>query len=150
MLDRQLFVRLKTAKRLRRINAEIFNDFYREHFFAYYNKDGSLTTEKTKTPVPLYQQAVSWMDKLGYNIMVIPDYYNDGIIWEYQIYWYSDINKVPEENYNISSGTYRINSNDCLMRNNAIDAAINRCLDEYEKYGKRKVVYNTKLKFKLI
>ena len=78
--------------------------------------------------IPLYQQVVDWLDLKGYNISIKPEYYYEGINWNWQIFWY-----LPQEEWTeflVNDGTMMYGDNgEYNTRLEATIAAIEKALE---------------------
>ena len=77
---------------------------------------------------PLYQQVIDWLDTKGYNIKITPEYYTEGINWNWQVFWY-----VPKEDWTdwvITDGTMMYGDNgEYNTRIEAMHASIEHILN---------------------
>jgi hypothetical protein len=88
-----------------------------ESCFGYYNHNGShffkhkpKTDDKNLTKAPLYQQAFRWFrDVHGLYHTIWPEFYKDGINFNWQILWY--LPKDEWTKYVISDGTGQYGDN---------------------------------------
>ena len=80
-----------------------------EPCFGWYSKDGTfyegkMTIHQGLLSAPLYQQAFRWFrEKHGLHHTIIPEFYKDGINFNWQILWYLPKDKWTE--HVISKGT---------------------------------------------
>lgn len=118
---KELFVPYELAVRLKEKGFE-------EGCFGWYAKDGSFYTGNVSIHqglllAPLYQQVVNWLDNLGYNIKITPEYYYEGINWNWQVLWY--LPQTQWSDRNIVDGTMMHGDNgEYSTRLEAITAAI--------------------------
>lgn len=80
---------------------------------------------------PLWQEAIDFVESLGYYIYICPEFYADGINWNWQVLWY-----LPKElwtEFKVMSGTFMYGDNgEFSTRRDATIAALKRAIDEIE------------------
>jgi len=74
--------------------------FYRDYITFHWNEYDFIDCIKA----PLYQQVFRWFrDEHSLNVSIIPEYYQSGVNFNYQITWYID--KKNWTKYKVSDGT---------------------------------------------
>jgi len=87
---KELFVSYELALKLKEkgFNEECFGFYWKKsHIFVYEISD-KRTNDSNYFGAPLYQQAVNWFDSKGIHIDITPEFYKDGINWNFQVWEY--------------------------------------------------------------
>lgn len=85
------------------------------------------TKSKVHCSAPLYQQIIDWLDSKGLHIDITPEFYRDGINWNWQIFWYLPKEKQTIDKFYGGTAMYGDN-NEYPTRIEAVNKAIEEAL----------------------
>lgn len=77
-----------------------------EECFGFYNEGEFLLNHQShfhnhfkSINVPLYLQVINWFDNKGLYLEITPEFYEEGINWNWQVWWYLPTEEWIKENY---------------------------------------------------
>lgn len=116
MMNRKDFVLPEIAQQLKELDFnELCNGYYHNEKLnsrcTSNNKEFSKESEYSSAPTILH--VIEWLDSKGYYIDITPEFYKDGINWNWQIFWYLPKEKqIEETEFESSEGTIQLSNYD--------------------------------------
>ncbi len=65
----------------------------------YFTKNDIVDDRGGAILAPIYQQVINWFDNKGLYLEITPEFYEEGINWNWQVWWYLPTEEWIKENY---------------------------------------------------